>query len=275
MLQKQLAIAQRLAEEYVPAVRAAVSDVRQVWIPGKNRELLEAAAVFYGVANKCLLPVKRDLSPYQIRTQAGGHFIAFVELPAEQTDPDYVPTLQLPSMWACGNMDRWSSKYPVEAWSVDTRYCSRTGGWEDNRTSDYEYLYELITGAIADNRANEEKFRRLRKKGYLSEDNRVQVMVVKGSRQSFFDKIPGLEAAQIDVRQIADEALELAQTQAEEYPPQMRDLVIAWNAGGFISNTVALMVLDCLYESGAFRPLTELERVTSQLLVFSDTLPNA
>ena len=91
----------------------------------------------------------------------------------------------------------------------------------------------------------------------------------------FFDKIPGLEAAQIDVRQIADDALELAQTQAEEYPPQMRDLVIAWNAGGFISNTVALMVLDCLYESGAFRPLTEPERVTSQLFVFSDTLPNA
>ncbi len=275
VLKKQLAIARRLAEEYVPAVRAAVSDVREVWIPGKNRELLEAAAVFYGVANKCCLPVKRDLSPYQIRTQAGGHFIAFVELPAEQTDPDYVPTLQLPSMWTCGDMNRWSGKYPVEAWSVDTRYCSRTGGWEDNWTSDYEYLYEFITGAIADNRANEEKFRRLRKRGYLSEDNRVQVMVVKGSRQSFFDKIPGLEAAQIDVRQIADEALELAQTQAEEYPPQMRDLVIAWNAGGFISNTVALMVLDCLYESGAFRPLTEPERVTSQLLVFSDTLPNA
>ena len=271
VLKKQLAIARRLAEEYVPAVRAAVSDVRQVWIPGKNRELLEAAAVFYGVANKCLLPVKRDLSPYQIRTQAGGHFIAFVELPAEQTDPDYVPTLRLPSMWTCGDMNRWSGKYPVEAWSVDTRYCSRTGGWEDNRTSDYEYLYEFFTGAIADNRANEEKFRRLRKRGYLSEDNRVQVMVVKGSRQSFFDKIPGLEAAQIDVRQIADGALELAQTQAEEYPPQMRDLVISWNAGGFISNTVALMVLDCLYESGAFRPLTEPERVTSQLLVFSDT----
>lgn len=53
----------------------------------------------------------------------------------------------------------------------------------------------------------------------------------------------------------------------------MRDLVMAWEAGGFVGNTVAIMVMDILYDSGTFRPLTENEKVTSNLIMFSDTLP--
>ena len=34
-----------------------------------------------------------------------------------------------------------------------------------------------------------------------------------------------------------------------------------------------LSAVDELYDSGVFKPLTEEERVTSQLLVFSDRLP--
>jgi hypothetical protein len=32
-------------------------------------------------------------------------------------------------------------------------------------------------------------------------------------------------------------------------------------------------VTDILYESGVFKPMTDAERVTSNLLMFSDTLP--
>ena len=50
-LKLQLRIAEILAEEYVPLVREAVKEVKNVYLPDGNRELLEAAAVFYG----CLL----------------------------------------------------------------------------------------------------------------------------------------------------------------------------------------------------------------------------
>ena len=53
----------------------------------------------------------------------------------------------------------------------------------------------------------------------------------------------------------------------------MRDLVISLHAGGFVSNTVALMVMDVLYGNGTFRELTDNERVTSNLLMFCDVLP--
>ncbi len=270
-LKKQLEIAQMLAKDYVPDVRQAISDVHEVYLPSGNRELLEAAAIFYGVANKCQFDVKRDLSPYYIKTTDGGNYIAFVEIESIQTDTDHVSTLQLPSMWTCGNMVRCSEKYPVYSWSIDSRYSSREGNWKNNLTSDYEYLYEFMTGAIKDNLANADKFKRLRKRQFISENDQVNIMVVKGKAEDFFAKIPELDEKL--KKQFVDYAFEYAQIIARDYPPQMRDLIFSWTAGGFISNVVALMVMDILYANGTFHALTDEEKITSNLILFTDVLP--
>ena len=272
-LKRQLEIAQVLAREYVPSVRQAISDVHEAYIPSGNRELLEAAAIFYGVANKCQLDVKKDLAPYYIKTTDGGDYIAFIEVERTQVDKDYVPTLQLPSMWTCGNMTRYSEKYPVYAWSIDSRYSSRKGDWKNNLTSDYEYLYEFMTNAIADDLANADKFKRLRERQFLSENNQVHIMVVKGKAEDFFARIPALDEK--FKKQFADYAFEYAQTIAVDYPPQMRDLIFSWSAAGFVSNTVALMVMDVLYGNGTFKALSDEEKITSNLIVFTDVLPKA
>lgn len=271
-LKMQLEIADILCDEYVPLVRAAIADVADVYIPGGNRELLEAAAIFYGVTNKCKIATETDLSKYVIKTTAGGEFIALVDLESTPSDTDYKSDLSLPSYWACGNMTRWSGKYPsVYSWSMDTRYSSREGFWENNYTSDYEYLYELLTGAINDNSANSEKFNRLRKREYITPDNKINIMMVKGKHKDFFSKIPELSK---DIKdKFAESALEFAMLSAKNYPPQMQELVIKWGVEGFIGSTVALMVMDKLYERGVFKPLTENEKVTSNLIMFSDVLP--
>ncbi len=270
--QKQIEIAEILAREYVPQVRAAIADVTDVYIPSGNRELLEAAAIFFAVSNKCDVAPKIDLSVYRIKTLAGGDFIADAFIPAVPRDPDYVPSRSYPSYGACGNMNRWSGKYPVSSWSIDTRYDSREGWWENNLTSDYEYLYEFMTGAIKDTTPNKEKFDRLRKRGYLTEDNKVNIMVMRGERNEFFSKLPELDEE--IKRTFADYALEDATLRAKDYPSQMRDLIVAESAGCFVGgNTVALMVMDILYGNGTFRALTEDERVTANLLMFCDRLP--
>ncbi len=270
-LKKKWEIAQLLAKDYAQSVIQAVLDVKDIYLPTGNRELLEAAAVFYGVAMKCRISTSRDTSVYRIKTTDGGDFVACIDIEQTQSDKDYVPSLNLPSMWTCGSMTRVSEKYPVSCWSIDSRYCSRKGHWENNLTSDYEYLYEFITGAIADDRANEDKFKRLRERKFLSEDNKVNIMVVKGKAEEFFDKIPPLDEKL--KKRYSGCALENAEIIARDYPPQMRDLIIDWGVGGFISNTVALMVLDILYENGTFQKLTDRERIASTLLMFSDTLP--
>ncbi len=268
---KRLQAAQMLAEEYVPQVRRALSGIRDVYIPGGNRELLEAAAVFFAVENMCQLRTERNLSRYYIRTTKGSNFIALVDLEARQTDPGYIPTLNLPSMGVCGDMYRISEKYPVFSWSADSRYSSRTGGWQNNRISDYEYLYEFMTGAITDTPANAEKFNRLRERQFISEDNRINIMVTTQRADRFFTAIPELNENL--KKRYADDALESAQIIARDYPPQMRDLVISRLAGGFVSSSVAVMVMDILYGNGTFRPLTEQEKITSNLILFTDRLP--
>ena len=283
-LKLQLQIAEMLVKEYVPVVRKAVEDVTDIYIPGGNRELLEAAAVFYAISEKCEIPIQKDLSNYNIKTTAGGEFIAMVDMECNASDPDYQPQRQWPDYTICGSMWRGPGKYrAVRSWSVDSRYDSREGRWANNLYTDYEYLYEYMKGMLGEmpaadsaanpavNPASAEKFARLRERGFLTEDGRVNIMVVKGSMEDFFAKIPALND-EIKAR-FADKALEFAMLSARRYPPQMQDLIIAWGVGGFIGSTVALMVMDILYGEGVFRPLTEEERVTANLLMFSDMLP--
>lgn len=272
VMKSKLKIAQILVEKYVPTVINAVKDIKDVYIPSGNYELLQSAAVFFGISNKCQIPIERDLSRYNIRTTAGGYFIAYVEIPSEQSDKDYAPTLKLPSYWACGNMYRESSKYPsVYGWSIDSRYSSRKGNWKNNFTSDYEYLYEYITHAIKDDDASADKFSRLRQREFISADGKVNIMMVKDKSEDFFAKIPFLDEKLIN--SFADKALEIAMLKARNYPAQMQDLVIYEGVAGFIGRDVALMVMDILYANGTFKPLTEEEKITSNLIMFSDVLP--
>lgn len=281
-LSKAWSVAEAVAKEYAPEVIDALKDVTDVYIPGGNRELFYAAMVFAAICrNFGCHDAKVDLSRYTIRTLAGGEFTAHVDLDAKLVDPEFEGNLINRDFVHCGWMDRWSEKYPsVHSWSVDSRFDSRTGGWKNNITSDFEYLYEYINGEITDRPADKEKMDRLRAKKYVGDDGKVNIMVAEEDKPGesaergalscrLFDMIPR-PAAELD-RLCADAMLESAMIQARNYPPQMRDLIIA--GGGFSNSVVAMMVLDILYGNGTFRPLTENEKVTANLIMFSDVLP--
>ena len=269
---KKQEVAKLLAEEYVPLVRKATADIKDVYIPSGNYELLEAAAVLYSILNKCNIDIKRDVEKYRIKTTDGGSYYAFVNIVTEVSDKDYVAMFDTDKYWICGNMNRWSEKYQgVYSWSADSRYCSRKGGWENNLTSDYEWLYEFITGEITDNKVSQEKFERLRKRGFLTKDNKVNIMIVNGSHEDFFAKIP--ELSEDIKKRFADYALEAAMLEAKDYPPQMQDYIIDRSTRYFVDNVVGIMVKDILYGNGTFKALTKAEKVMSDLIMFSDVLP--
>ena len=195
------------------------------------------------------------------------------------SDPDYKPERQWPDYGVSGSMWRKSGKYQtVDSWSADSQYDSREGTWTNNLDTDYEYLYEYMKGMLGGmpaedltaNPASAEKFARLRERGFLTENGKVNIMVVKGSKEDFFARIPALNDG-IKER-FADKALEYAMLSARKYPPQMQDLITR-GVQGFIGNITALMVLDILYGEGMLRPLTDKERVAANLLMFCDVLP--
>ena len=75
-----------------------------MYVPGGNREVAEASAVFYAVLELCGLPVQKDLSRYSVRPTDGGDYIVNIELERTVSDPDYRPSVDLSGMWVCGDM---------------------------------------------------------------------------------------------------------------------------------------------------------------------------
>ncbi len=271
-LKVKLKIAEELAEKYAPKVREVIQDFKDVYVPGGNRELLEAAAIFYGISNKSGITVKKDLSEYLIKPVIGGEYFALVELKQENLTPDYKSAIDNSRYQACGDMTRWSYKYPpVGSWSTDTHLDSRKGGYVNNPTADYEYVYEYICGELPNTIANSEKINRLREREFLTPENKINIMIAKTSSSDFFDRIPFFDE-EIKNR-FADKILEYAANEAKKYPTQMQDLIVCRSAELFIGNTAAIMTMDILYGNGTFRPLNEKEKVTANLLMFSDRLP--
>ncbi len=272
ILKKKLEAAKVLVKEYVPLVRKAVADV-ECYIPSQNRQLLEAAAIFYGVTNNCCVRSNNagiDLQKYNISDLDGGEYIATVDLESECSDPEYEMTFKS-DYNACGGMWRSSDKYPtVESWAIDSRLDLRKGGWKNNLVADYEYMYEFITGKLCDEVVNADKISRLKARGFIDEQGKVQIMVCKESAAEFIARIPKLDDKIKE--QFADCALEIALQAAKQYPAQMQDLVVAWYSE-FINSATALMALDLLYSDGTFTPLSEKERLTANLIMFSDVLP--
>ena len=96
-------------------------------------------------------------------------------------------------------------------------------------------------------------------------------MILKQTYDSFDKMIPSPE--KVVVNEFARYALEQAMVKAKQYPPQVQYIVIVDFMHMFIGFPVAMMVLDELYDSGTFRPLSKQEKVTVNLLMFADRLP--
>ena len=135
--------------------RTGIEIGKKLYIPCGNRELFEAAVIFVAVFSKCSVHIDKDISKHRIKTLDGADYLVTVEIKDEIIDPDYkceFDLSELETKYNCyGQMTRDSQKYPyLFSWSMDSRFDSRTGSWQNNLNSDYESIYEIITGAITE-----------------------------------------------------------------------------------------------------------------------------
>ena len=274
ILKSKIKVADSILKNYVPKIKEAIKKITDVYIPGGNPELFEATSIFYAITRKCDLPIERNVSPYLIKTLDGGEYYVTAYLKPEIIDPDFKPILEESTRdySACGSMMRNAWKYPaVQSWSYDSRFSTRKGMWQNNLNTDYDAIYEVICGDIEDNKANEEKFKRLRERGFITDDGKLNVLIVKKSMEEFDALIPSPDKDQLN--EFAKIAIEQAVMLAKNYPPQMQDFIVFEFVKWYVDNTIAMIVLDKLYDSGEYKPLTQSEKATANLLVFSDRLP--
>ncbi len=274
ILKLKLKIANILAKEYVPQLLDVLKDFDKVYIPNDDKELFYLSAIFYAIIEKCNLSIDKDLNKYRIRPLVGGDYYVTVDLESEVIDPDYKFTLNKHANDYLGGgiMIRKSDKYPeVCSWMINSRFSNRIDSWKNNLTSDYEALYEVMTGMIDNNKTHVEKFSRLRKLNYITEDGKINIIVINSTIEKFNEMLPKPDTYLLET--IAKDVLEQASIIAKQYPSRMQDLVIWEFVQFFVSRDVAMMVMDILYEEKQFKPLSEKEKEISNLLMFANTLP--
>ena len=266
--------AEKVKKLYIPRVIDALKsfDRRQVYIPDNDENLWLWSGIAYALGCSKLADVGQDESwKFAVKRKDGGEYIAFANVSADyQVDYDE----QLYS--CCGNMTRGSDKYPICSWQINTNYDSREMGWRNNLYTDYEYLYEFFTGKIKKTPENIEKYDRLRKIGYLTEDDRVNLICVKDSARwmsesALTNAIPegGAEMNAL-AEEIADAVYNLTRPLLPEH---MHAPCKAYSKAHFRSNGIRMRVIELLIADGTLKRPTKSQAAGLSTILWTDVLP--
>jgi hypothetical protein len=273
-----------LCEEYVPALieHMKTRDNSDMYIPDNDFNLLLWSVIPYALGYKLL--TDGGLSDkFKVKRPDGGDYIAFAAVENDdeaQGRLSYNPRLY----WACGNMTQFpapTKNYFHWSWQLDTYYASRTGAWTECKAEDFDWLYEFYTGKLDKNEVNVEKYKRLYDKGYIDEDDKVSVIVVRDKfdaehplwYNAFTSGLPGFTD---ELRKISAELdREIFAIRKPLYPAHMQELCREWSTDLLSANEVRTRVLEQLVASGVLTLPSEKRKSGMTTLLFSDVLPCA
>jgi len=270
-----------IKDKYIPLVFDAMKnyDSKKIYVPDNDLNFLMWLAVIYACGKKLNVPNKNediDWSKYRVKHKDGGDYIAFASVAGnfKFDELSYNPNLY----GACGDMTRGNcdekEKPHIWAWQLNTYYDDRKNGWMNNLTSDYEYLYEYITGKLAKTPENADKFKRLFDKGYLvskGDSEYVNIIISTLSENEFIDLLPAMPEELKTVSKELDE--EIFKINKSQYPPRMEDLHRAWSINCMANNETRLHVVEQLVADGTLKPLTDVQKHSVNTILFCDVLP--
>ena len=265
-----------VCDAYVPLVFDAMVDYKSngIYSPENDFNFLMWSAVTYACCVKLRVSGEDiDLSKYNVKRKDGGEYIAFAETAGDFDWNDLSFKHELYDV--CGDMIRWCEN-KFKAWQLDTYYDDREGGWKENMNTDFEYLYETITGKITRDAAQVDKFKRLFDKGYLvtkGGSEYVNIIVTTLSEEAFSGILPPIP----EKLKTASEELdaEIYKIKGAHYPPHMRELCRAWSTDCLAENAVRTRVLEQLAAAGTLKPLTAAQKRSVNTIMFCDMLPKA
>jgi RNA polymerase sigma factor (sigma-70 family) len=266
-----LEAANLLREAYVPLIREAVPKIDGIYVPRGNLALLTATLLSYAAMSNNYKTPFRDLSQYLIKPTDGGEYIAHTALKKVGSDTAGAPKSVLEKYWTCGPMYRQSEKYPgIGSWSIDSALSTREGLWQNNLNEDYDFMYEFISGKLEKGPENAEKYKRLYDRRYIGKSDDIQIIVCGKPMAELDAAIPAFPAAmRSKLENLAERRFE---ARKQLYPPRMYDLAYAYCQNVIEPGTIT-MLLDRMIREGELPDFTDIERVTLNLIMFSDKLP--
>lgn len=260
-----------LCEEYIPSVFEAVKklDMSRIYIPDNDLNFLMWSVIILAIGKTSMdIEIWKELSKYSVKRKDGGDYLASAEV-----EPDF--DLSRNKQYStCGDMTRTNERYSTGAWQFDTYYDSRTGGWRDNLESDFDSLYEHISGRIHKDDVSLEKYQRLYEKGYLIKDgdkDKVAMIVTTYSGDELMNLIPDFdEKLTKKLEKYCKEYYELTKDCVADH---MLPLHKIYCRSKWTNGRMRMTVIEHLLKSGVLTLPTEEQKATLTTVLFCDSLP--
>jgi RNA polymerase sigma factor (sigma-70 family) len=261
-----------LKDKYVPLLFNALSDYKskRIYTPENDFNFLMWAAAAYACRHKFAESTGNGLlAKYNVKRKNGGQYIATARVKG-----DYTVNYDEAKYKCPNNMTEWVDEYKVYSWQLKSCYDSRTSDYNENRSIEYKYLYEHITGRIVKNDLNAEKYKLLYDKGFLvpKDDGDYTGIVIAAADRHDFEAV--LPAATDELKKTGKEMdAEIYNLHKGQYPPHMQDLCKSWSTGCLSDQDLIAYVYELLLEDGTLKPLTDTQKRSVNTIMFCDTLP--
>lgn len=215
---------------------------------------------------------EREWKDYEVIRPDGGCFIAF----ASVTD-DTAPAPKPFPYWTCGTMtrsgsdineahisERSRSDMSFVSVSVDCRYADRSGGWQDNLSTDWAALVKYIDGGRDSLTA--EEYKRLCDKGYVYE-GKVMPTILKTNSEPDYQSLKRVAEKHIAV---SDEIKAVSEQLDDEYfdklkvayPDHMQPVARQQCCNVLAHPVLIPMTVERLLDKGLLQPLNDAQRKT-------------
>jgi len=259
-----------ICEKYIPLVIESMKNYKskKIYTPEDDINILNWTAVSYSI--RYLLKAPFDwgtLARYNVKRKDGGEYIAigYVEQNIEISYDR--KKYNVPN-----NMTRNSDN--MYSWQLNSYYDSRPATYMENKDTDYDWLYEYITGKITKSPEYADKFKRLFDKNYLVEkgdSEYVNMIIAECSYNEINDLFPAMpdELAKIG----AEFDNEVYNLEKSKYPAHMQDLHRAWCTNCLSDQNMVAYVFEILTEDGTLKPLTDVQKHSVNTIMFCDVLP--
>ena len=172
-------------------------------------------------------------------------------------------------------MNRKSDQYAdLASVQMSTAYDTRPRGWSDNQNTDYDILYEFITGQLPENQPNLFKYQRLFTRGLVVRRDggiSVNVPVVK-SDLPCLDLFAGIDLNEYNAI-YANCSEQVGKLEASLYPAHMQEYIRARNKA--YGTYLYMYFYRWMLDNGILSLPEDDRRGGIMTVVFADTLPTA
>ncbi len=258
-----------ICEKYIPMVFETVKNIdkNKFYIPDEDENLLKWAFVTLAVGRQTVNNYKPNiLEKYAVKRPDGGCFIPWAEV-KQDLNLSYDPELYN----TCGDMNCKSMKYNVESWTFNSYYDSRKKSWRDNLYTDFDYLYEHMTGKIKKDDASLEKYQRLYEKGYLTEkSDKSNVIITTFNKKDFLSLLPEMDTnLKEDLELFNEKVYEITKPFCAKHMLAYHKDVCNFSNS---DNRMRATVLELLIKNCQLSLPTENQKATLNTIMFCDTI---